>query len=78
MCEDQPSRRCPLQAILEACRTHQEAVAVAPLLASLHVRQLVGLVLGTIAKVRTEPSFSTQQPCGPIEIETQLEFKWIE
>nr|XP_023419256.1 FERM and PDZ domain-containing protein 2 isoform X2 [Cavia porcellus] len=51
MCEDQPSRRCPLQAILEACRTHQEAVAVAPLLASLHVRQLVGLVLGTIAKV---------------------------
>ncbi|KAK7808273.1 hypothetical protein U0070_013955 [Myodes glareolus] len=51
MCEDQPQRRRPLQAVLEACRVHQEEVAVYPAPASLHVSRLVGLVLGTISEV---------------------------
>lgn len=51
MCEDQPRRRQPLQAVLEACRVHQEEVAVYPAPASLHVSRLVGLVLGTISEV---------------------------
>ncbi|XP_057625989.1 FERM and PDZ domain-containing protein 2 [Chionomys nivalis] len=51
MCEDQPRRRRPLQAVLEACRVHQEEVAVYPAPASLHVSRLVGLVLGTISEV---------------------------
>ncbi|XP_052589884.1 FERM and PDZ domain-containing protein 2 isoform X1 [Peromyscus californicus insignis] len=51
MCEDQPRRRRPLQAILEACRVRQEEVAVYPAPASLHVSRLVGLVLGTISEV---------------------------
>ncbi|XP_050999289.1 FERM and PDZ domain-containing protein 2 [Acomys russatus] len=51
MCEDQPQRRRPLQAVLEACRIHQEEVAVYPAPASLHVSRLVGLVLGTISEV---------------------------
>ncbi|KAM6157203.1 LOW QUALITY PROTEIN: FERM and PDZ domain-containing protein 2 [Erethizon dorsatum] len=50
MCEDQPRRRRPLHAVLEACRACREEVAVPPILASLHVRQLVGLVLGTISE----------------------------
>ncbi|KAG3264990.1 FERM and PDZ domain containing 2, transcript variant X5 [Ictidomys tridecemlineatus] len=51
MCEDQPSRRRPLQSILEACRVHQEEVAVYPAPAQLHIRRLVGLVLGTISEM---------------------------
>ncbi|XP_023563030.1 FERM and PDZ domain-containing protein 2 isoform X1 [Octodon degus] len=51
MCEDQPHRRCPLHAVLEACQAHQEEVAASSVLASLHVRRLVGLVLGTISEV---------------------------
>ncbi|XP_075843635.1 FERM and PDZ domain-containing protein 2 isoform X1 [Microtus pennsylvanicus] len=51
MCEDQPRRRRPLQAVLEACRIHQEEVAVYPAPASLHISGLVGLVLGTISEV---------------------------
>ncbi|CAH7127626.1 Frmpd2 [Phodopus roborovskii] len=51
MCEDQPRRRRPLQEVLEACRVHQEEVAVYPAPASLHVSRLVGLVLGTISEV---------------------------
>uniref|UniRef100_A0A8C0E8T4 FERM and PDZ domain containing 2 n=1 Tax=Balaenoptera musculus TaxID=9771 RepID=A0A8C0E8T4_BALMU len=64
MCEDQPGRRLPLQSILEACRIHWEEVAVHPASASLHVRQLVGLVLGTISEVErraVEESSSGQQ-----------------
>lgn len=56
MCEDQPRRRRPLQAVLEACRVHQEEVAVYPAPASLHVSRLVGSVLGTISEV----SFGTR------------------
>uniref|UniRef100_A0A8C8W0P5 FERM and PDZ domain containing 2 n=1 Tax=Peromyscus maniculatus bairdii TaxID=230844 RepID=A0A8C8W0P5_PERMB len=51
MCEDQPRRRRPLQAVLQACRVHQEEVAVYPAPASLHISRLVGLVLGTISEV---------------------------
>ncbi|XP_040603651.1 FERM and PDZ domain-containing protein 2 isoform X2 [Mesocricetus auratus] len=51
MCEDQPRRRRPLQAVLEACRVHQEEAAVYPAPASLHISRLVGLVLGTISEV---------------------------
>ncbi|XP_027450357.1 FERM and PDZ domain-containing protein 2 [Zalophus californianus] len=51
MCEDQPRRRLPLLSVLEACQVHQEEVAVYPASASLHVRQLAGLVLGTISEV---------------------------
>ncbi|XP_061046126.1 FERM and PDZ domain-containing protein 2-like [Eubalaena glacialis] len=64
MCEDQPGRRLPLQSILEACRIHWEEVAVHPASASLHVRQLVGLVLGTISEVErraVEESLSGQR-----------------
>ncbi|KAM7226766.1 hypothetical protein CapIbe_021841 [Capra ibex] len=51
MCEDQPGRRLPLQSVLEACQIHWEEAAVHPTSANLHVRQLVGLVLGTISEV---------------------------
>ncbi|XP_004681102.1 PREDICTED: FERM and PDZ domain-containing protein 2 [Condylura cristata] len=51
MCEDQPRRRLPLLSILEACRVHQEEVAVDPASASLHVSRLARLVLYTITKV---------------------------
>ncbi|KAM4852542.1 FERM and PDZ domain-containing protein 2-like [Thomomys bottae] len=51
MCEDQPHRRRPLLSILEVCRAHQEEVAVHPAPASLHIRQLVGSVLGSISEV---------------------------
>ncbi|XP_017653915.1 FERM and PDZ domain-containing protein 2 isoform X2 [Nannospalax galili] len=51
MCEDQPHRRRPLQAVLEACQVHQEEVAVYPSPASLHISRLVGLVLDTISEV---------------------------
>ncbi|XP_020928709.1 FERM and PDZ domain-containing protein 2 isoform X3 [Sus scrofa] len=64
MCEDQSSRRLPLQSVLEACRIHWEEVAVDSASASLHVRQLVGLVLGTISEVErraVEESSSGQQ-----------------
>ncbi|XP_055468411.1 FERM and PDZ domain-containing protein 2 [Psammomys obesus] len=64
MCEDQPQRRRPLQAVLEACRIHQEEVAVFPAPASLHVSRLVGLVLGTISEVErrvVEDSVQEQQ-----------------
>ncbi|XP_059952026.1 FERM and PDZ domain-containing protein 2-like [Mesoplodon densirostris] len=64
MCEDQPGRRLPLQSILEACRIHWEEVAVHPASASLRIRQLVGLVLGTISEVErraVEESSSGQQ-----------------
>ncbi|XP_058527397.1 FERM and PDZ domain-containing protein 2 [Ochotona princeps] len=60
MCEDQPSRRRPLQSVLEACQVRQEAVAPA----SLHVQRLVDLVLGTISEVEhrvVEESSSVQQ-----------------
>lgn len=60
MCEDQPGRRLPLQSILEACRIHWEEVAVHPASASLHVRQLVGLVLGTISEVSVDLRFPSQ------------------
>ncbi|KFO33983.1 FERM and PDZ domain-containing protein 2 [Fukomys damarensis] len=59
MCEDQPCRRCPLHTIMEACQAHQEEVAAHSALASLHVRRLVGLVLGTISEV--EEDDCTQQ-----------------
>uniref|UniRef100_A0A8C3YW66 FERM and PDZ domain containing 2 n=1 Tax=Catagonus wagneri TaxID=51154 RepID=A0A8C3YW66_9CETA len=64
MCEDQPGRRLPLQSVLEACRIHWEEVAVYPVSASLHIRQLVGLVLGAISEVErraVEESSSGQQ-----------------
>ncbi|XP_058398825.1 FERM and PDZ domain-containing protein 2-like [Diceros bicornis minor] len=64
MCEDQPCRRLPLQAVLDACRLHQEEVAVYPASASLHVRRLVGLVLGAVSEGErkvVEESSSTQQ-----------------
>ncbi|XP_055281936.1 FERM and PDZ domain-containing protein 2 isoform X2 [Moschus berezovskii] len=51
MCEDQPGRRLPLQSVLETCQIHWEEAAVHPTSANLHVRQLVGLVLGTISEV---------------------------
>ncbi|KAG8519684.1 FERM and PDZ domain-containing protein 2 [Galemys pyrenaicus] len=51
MCEDQPRRRLPLLSVLEACRVHQEEVAVYPASANLCVRRLVGLVLDTISAV---------------------------
>ncbi|XP_054546385.1 FERM and PDZ domain-containing protein 2 [Talpa occidentalis] len=51
MCEDQPHRRLPLLSVLEACRVHREEVAIYPASANLHVRHLVGLVLGTISEV---------------------------
>lgn len=60
MCEDQSSRRLPLQSVLEACRIHWEEVAVDSASASLHVRQLVSLVLGTISEVSVDLSFPTQ------------------
>nr|KAF6456094.1 FERM and PDZ domain containing 2 [Rousettus aegyptiacus] len=63
MCEDQPHRRLSLQSVLEACQVHQE-VAVYPASANLHVKRLVGLVLGTISEVErrvVEESFSVQQ-----------------
>ncbi|XP_053442002.1 FERM and PDZ domain-containing protein 2 [Nycticebus coucang] len=64
MCEDQPHRRRPLQSVLEACLVHEKEVAVYPAPASLHIRQLVGLVLGTISEVErsvVEESSSVQQ-----------------
>ncbi|EPY73253.1 protein tyrosine phosphatase, non-receptor type 13-like isoform 1 [Camelus ferus] len=51
MCEDQPRRRLSLPSILEACRVHWEEVTVYPASANLHIRQLVGMVLGTISQV---------------------------
>lgn len=62
MCEDQPRRRRPLQAVLEACRIHQEEVAVYPAPASLHISRLVGLVLGTISEV----SYRTHLSCWAV------------
>ncbi|XP_062943414.1 FERM and PDZ domain-containing protein 2 isoform X1 [Cynocephalus volans] len=64
MCEDQPCRRRTLPSVLEACRAHQKEVAVFPAPASLHVRRLVGLVLGTISEVErrvVEESSSVRQ-----------------
>ncbi|KAM5236491.1 FERM and PDZ domain-containing protein 2 [Ctenodactylus gundi] len=64
MCEDQPRRRCRLHSVLEACRVHQEEVAVYPAPASLHIRRLAGLVLGTISEVErrlVEESTCTQR-----------------
>ncbi|KAL6059157.1 hypothetical protein STEG23_008064 [Scotinomys teguina] len=57
MCEDQPRRRRPLQAVLEACRVHQKEVAVYPAPASLHISRLVGLVLGTISETKKGKSY---------------------
>ncbi|XP_055986410.1 FERM and PDZ domain-containing protein 2 [Sorex fumeus] len=51
MCEDQPQRRLPLQSVLKACWAHQQEVAGYPVSASLHVRQLVTVVLDTISQV---------------------------
>lgn len=50
MCENQPSRRLPLQSVLEACRVHREEMAVYPASANVHVRQLATLVLSTISE----------------------------
>ncbi|XP_003801721.2 FERM and PDZ domain-containing protein 2 [Otolemur garnettii] len=64
MCEDQPHRRRPLQSVLENCRVHEKEVAVYPAPAGLHIRRLVGLVLGTISEVErrvVEESSSVQQ-----------------
>ncbi|XP_045424190.1 FERM and PDZ domain-containing protein 2 [Lemur catta] len=64
MCEDRPCRRRPLHSVLEACRVREKEVAVYPAPASLHVRRLVGLVLGTISEVErrvVEESSSMQQ-----------------
>ncbi|XP_012506712.1 PREDICTED: FERM and PDZ domain-containing protein 2 [Propithecus coquereli] len=64
MCEDQPRGRRPLHSVLEACRVREKAVAVYPAPASLHVRRLVGLVLGTISEVErrvVEDGGSAQQ-----------------
>ncbi|XP_006917008.1 FERM and PDZ domain-containing protein 2 [Pteropus alecto] len=63
MCEDQPHRRLPLQSVLEACQVHRE-VAVYPASANLHIKRLVGLVLGTISEVERrlmDESSSVQQ-----------------
>lgn len=60
MCEDQPHRRLPLQSVLEVCQVHREV-------ANLHVKQLVGLVLGTISEVSADLCFPTREPlamCG--------------
>lgn len=62
MCEDQPGRRLPLQSVLEACQIHWEEAAVHPTSANLLVRQLVGLVLGTISEVSVDLCFSTLGP----------------
>ena len=62
MCEDQPGRRLPLQSVLEACQIHWEEAAVHPTSANLHVRQLVGMVLGTISEVSVDLCFSTLGP----------------
>ncbi|XP_049710882.1 FERM and PDZ domain-containing protein 2 isoform X4 [Elephas maximus indicus] len=51
MCEDQPYRRLSLQSVLEACQVHQQEVAIYPAPAALHIRRLVGLVLGTITEM---------------------------
>ena len=67
MCEEQPGRQLPLQLVLEACWVHQEEGAVHPASASVHIRQLVGLVLGTIPKVSVDLRFPCQEPlatCG--------------
>ncbi|XP_037585897.1 FERM and PDZ domain-containing protein 2 isoform X6 [Cebus imitator] len=64
MCEDQPHRRCTLQSVLEACRVHEKEVSVYPAPAGLHIRRLVGLVLGTISEVEkrvVEESSCVQQ-----------------
>nr|XP_020136122.1 FERM and PDZ domain-containing protein 2 isoform X1 [Microcebus murinus] len=64
MCEDLPCRRRPLHSVLEACRAREKEVAVYPAPAGLHVRRLVGLVLGTISEVErrvVEESSSMQQ-----------------
>uniref|UniRef100_A0A8I3P932 FERM and PDZ domain containing 2 n=1 Tax=Canis lupus familiaris TaxID=9615 RepID=A0A8I3P932_CANLF len=53
MCENQPSRRLPLQSVLEACRVHREEMAVYPASANVHVRQLATLVLSTISEVES-------------------------
>ncbi|XP_007936874.2 FERM and PDZ domain-containing protein 2 [Orycteropus afer afer] len=51
MCEDQPCKRLSLQSVLEACQIHQQEVTIYPAPATLHIRRLVGLVLGTITEV---------------------------
>uniref|UniRef100_A0A2K5CIY7 FERM and PDZ domain containing 2 n=1 Tax=Aotus nancymaae TaxID=37293 RepID=A0A2K5CIY7_AOTNA len=64
MCEDQPHRRCTLQSVLEACWVHEKEVSVYPAPAGLHIRRLVGLVLGTISEVEkrvVEESSCVQQ-----------------
>uniref|UniRef100_A0A2K6UXU1 FERM and PDZ domain containing 2 n=1 Tax=Saimiri boliviensis boliviensis TaxID=39432 RepID=A0A2K6UXU1_SAIBB len=64
MCEDQPHRRCTLQSVLEACGAHEKEVSVYPAPAGLHIRRLVGLVLGTISEVEkrvVEESSCVQQ-----------------
>ncbi|XP_032122783.1 FERM and PDZ domain-containing protein 2 isoform X6 [Sapajus apella] len=64
MCEDQPHRRCTLQSVLEACQVHEKEVSVYPAPAGLHIRRLVGLVLGTISEVEkrvVEESSCVQQ-----------------
>ncbi|KAM5322294.1 LOW QUALITY PROTEIN: FERM and PDZ domain-containing protein 2 [Glossophaga mutica] len=48
MCKEQPGRWLPLQLVLEACWVHQEEGAIYPALASVYVRGLVGLLLGTV------------------------------
>ncbi|XP_069876883.1 FERM and PDZ domain-containing protein 2 isoform X2 [Dipodomys merriami] len=63
MCEDQPHRRRPLMSVLEVCRVHQEEVAVYPAPASLHIRRLVGLVLGSISEV--ERRVVEESTCEP-------------
>ncbi|XP_060057915.1 FERM and PDZ domain-containing protein 2-like [Erinaceus europaeus] len=64
MCEDQPRKRLPLVSVLETCRLHWEEVAVHPASAHLHIKRLVGSVLGTISEVErrvVEESFTVQQ-----------------
>uniref|UniRef100_A0A3Q2HBW6 FERM and PDZ domain containing 2 n=2 Tax=Equus caballus TaxID=9796 RepID=A0A3Q2HBW6_HORSE len=64
MCEDQPSRRLPLPAVLEACRLHQDDAAIYPASANLHVRRLVSVVLGSgseVGRKAVEESSSVQQ-----------------
>ncbi|CAK7300365.1 FERM and PDZ domain-containing protein 2 [Vulpes lagopus] len=53
MCENQPSRRLPLQSVLEACRVHWEEMAVYPASANVHIRRLATLVLSTISEVES-------------------------
>ena len=68
MCEDQPSRRLPLPAVLEACRLHQDDAAIYPASANLHVRRLVSVVLGSGSEVSVDPCCPTQEPWETVDL----------